>query len=521
VAVFTPLGSGNAGEVTEDRPPSQSMLRSGLSSITLSLLALLLGFATVPVMVAGLGYAGYGVYSIAFTVAGYGAFLDLGFGWAGMKYTAEAHAHGDRDTVAAVLWALVLYQALIGAAVLVVLTAAAGRVGHWLMGGTGADAARVADLLPVAGLWFALSSLTGVFVGVLRGVDRYAAAAVVAGTALVVGVGGGALVVARGQGLQAAALCQVVGALMASVLAAGALRRYLLPAPRGRLITSSARQLRRMLGFSLWSLLSRLVQVTVLQGDKVVAARAAGAVGLAAYVVPFGVAQKLNVLGSAAVTAVYPVAAGRRGSGEEFHESYFRAARIVHLLTAAPAIVLVVLAPLFLHSWIGPELASAGAGFLRVLAIGYWVVSVASVEAGCLEGWGHPRITALAASGSLVVAVVVAAVLASIAGGLWAVAGGVATWMTGTGLVNALAWYRLSRFPPGRLWHGLLRPIVEMVAIGIVVAQIAGDRLVPGPAGLLACAVLAALLLVYGFFRIFAGGERRLLLSRVAGLAGA
>ena len=34
--------------------------------------------------------------------------------------------------------------------------------------------------------------------------------------------------------------------------------------------------------------------------------------------------------------------------------------------------------------------------------------SVASVEAGCLEGWGHPRITALAAEGSLAITAVVA-----------------------------------------------------------------------------------------------------------------
>ena len=123
--MFTPLGSENAGEVTHDRPPSQAMLRSGLSSITLSVLSLILGFASVPVMVTGLGYAGYGVYSLAFTIAGYGAFLDLGFGWAGMKFTADAHAQGDRDAVAGVLWALALYQALIGVVVVVLLTAGA------------------------------------------------------------------------------------------------------------------------------------------------------------------------------------------------------------------------------------------------------------------------------------------------------------------------------------------------------------------------------------------------------------
>jgi len=53
------------------------------------------------------------------------------------------------------------------------------------------------------------------------------------------------------------------------------------------------------------------------------------------------------------------------------------------------------------------------------------------------------------------------------------------------------------------------------------VGEVGGGWVVPGTGGLLACGALAGLLLAYGFFRIFPGGERKLLLSRVASLAGA
>ena len=519
MAVLTPLASDRAGEVTHDRPPSSSMLRSGLSSVALSALGLLLGFISVPVLVAGLGYAGYGVYSLAFSIAGYGAFLDLGLGWAGMKFAADAHARRDRDAVASVLWALTLYQLLIGVVVAVGLWAGAAGLGGWLLASGGDEAARVAEILPTAGVWFALSSLAGVLVGILRGVDRAGTAALAAGCALVIGVGGAALVVGHGYGVPAAAGCQVLGALVALVIATAALREFLLPVPGGQLVAASAGQLRRMLGFSLWSLLGRLVQVAVLQGDKVIAARVAGAAGLAAYVVPFNLAQRLNALGAAAVTAVYPVAAGRAGTPAEFRESYFRAARVVHLLTAAPALTLIALAPLFLHSWIGPEMATTASGFLRVLALGYWIVSVGSVEAGCLEGWGHPRLTALAAAGSVAVAALVAGLLLPTAGGLWAVAGGVAAWMTATGLATTIAWHRVCRFPAARLWRELLRPVAEMAVIAAVAAALVDGWVAPGPAGLLACVALGVLLLGYGFLRLFPAEERRMLLTRVTGLA--
>jgi O-antigen/teichoic acid export membrane protein len=497
---------------------SPSMLRSGLSSVALSALGVVLGFVSVPVMVGGLGYADYGAYSIAFTVAGYGAFLDLGFGWAAVRFAADAHARQDHLAVVDVLRALLLYQAALGILVALLLWVAAERLGVWLVAGSGPDAARVAAVLPIAGLWFALSGLAGVGIGVLRGVGRFGAATVVAGTMVLLGVGGSALLVWQGHGLRAAAACQVAGALAAGGLAVVALRDLLRTGAGSSTLAASARELRRMLSFSLWSSLSRVVQIVTLQGDKVLAARIAGTAGLPAYVVPFGVAQRLNVLGSAAVTAVYPVAAGSGQSRAQFLEAYFRAARVVHLLTAAPAIVLLAWATLFLESWIGPELAASGGGFLRALALGYWIVSVTSVEAGCLEGWGHPRLTAFAAVGGLALAVIVGTVLALSEGRLWAVAGAVSAWMVTSGLVTAIAWQRVSGFPVARLWRELARPVGEIVVLGVVIAELAGGWVAPGPWGLLACAGLAALLLVYGFARLFPRGEGRALLGRVVGV---
>jgi O-antigen/teichoic acid export membrane protein len=512
------LGSDIPG-VAQAGPASPSMLRSGVSSLALSFLGVVLGFVSVPVMVAGLGYADYGAYTIAFTVAGYGAFLDLGFGWAGMRYAADAHARCDRDAVAGILRALVLYEVVIGCGVAGLLVAGAGPLSRWLTGAQGSDAARIAAVLPIAGGWFALAGINGILVGVLRGVDRHRAAAIVAGTALLLGVGGGALVVSWGHGLRAAALCQVLGALAASAMGLVTLRDLLGTSSHAPGLAAAGRQLRGMLGFSLWTFVSRLVQVVMLQGDKVMAARVAGVAGLPAYVVPFGVAQKLNFLGAAAVTAVVPAAAARSRSRADFLESYFRTARIVHLCTAAPAIAVLVWAPLLLHSWVGAELAASGAGFLRALALGYWIMSVASVEAGCLEGWGHPRITALAAAGSLAVAGIVFVALALDGERLWAVAGAVTAWMVTSGVVTVIAWYRVSGFPPARLWHELVRPVGEMVLIGVATGALAGGWLVPGPWGLLAGAGLVALLLVYGFLRLFPGAEARALLGRLVNAA--
>jgi hypothetical protein len=87
--------------------------------------------------------------------------------------------------------------------------------------------------------------------------------------------------------------------------------------------------------------------------------------------------------------------------------------------------------------------------------------------------------------------------------------------MATTGLVTVIAWYRVSGFPAARLWNELVRPIGEMVVLAVVAAEVSGRWLTPGPWGLLACAGLVALLLVYGFVRLFPHGEGRALLGRV------
>jgi O-antigen/teichoic acid export membrane protein len=269
-----------------------------------------------------------------------------------------------------------------------------------------------------------------------------------------------------------------------------------------------------MLGFSVWTFLSRLAQVAMLQGDKVVAARVAGIAALPVYSVPFGVAQKLNFLGAAAVTAVVPAAAQGQARGD-FLASYFRTARVVHLCTAAPAIVLLVWAPMLLQSWVGAELAEAGAGLLRAMTLGYWVMSVASVEAGCLDGWGRPRLNAMASLTGLGAAAVVFVTAVLFAGRLWAVAGAVTSWMIASAVVTAVAWQRVSGFPAARLARKLLQPIAEMAGLGLVIAVLASRWIVPGPWGLLAGVALGGVLLAYGFMRLFPGAERRAVLGRL------
>jgi O-antigen/teichoic acid export membrane protein len=114
-----------------------------------------------------------------------------------------------------------------------------------------------------------------------------------------------------------------------------------------------------MLGFSIWNYASRLIQMFVLQADKIAIARWGGPVVLAFYSVPFNFAQRVNVLAGPAVTAIYPIAVVGRHDRESFMQQYLAASRLLHVATAALAISVLVWGDRFLGAWVGGNGARA------------------------------------------------------------------------------------------------------------------------------------------------------------------
>jgi len=201
---------------------------------------------------------------------------------------------------------------------------------------------------------------------------------------------------------------------------------------------------------------------------------------------------------------------------ERFLATYFRAARLVHLVTGAGALTAIALSPLFLSSWIGPEMAERGALYLRLFVLGYWVVSVGSVDGGCVEAWGHPRGTAGVASAAGIVAAA-----AGLGGWLLrldplvSLAVAVSVWLVATGLGYMVLWQRVSGMAVSRLFRGIGRPLLEMAVLAALVATLLGSIPMSRAAGLVSLVAVAGLLGAYGGLRMFTLAERRSLWGRL------
>jgi O-antigen/teichoic acid export membrane protein len=277
-----------------------------------------------------------------------------------------------------------------------------------------------------------------------------------------------------------------------------------------------------MLGFSIWNYASHLVQMFVLQADKIAIARWGGPAVLAFYSVPFNFAQRVNVLAGPAVTAIYPIAVVGRLDRESFVRQYLAASRLLHVTTAALALSVLVWGDRFLSAWVGPEMALRGTFFLRALTVGFWAVSVGSFDGGCIEGWNRPRLIFMLSAGAAIVGLTIMVTT------MWtstsregAVALGVGGYFVAVGIGQMVAWHRISRYPARFMLRHAGLPVVEMVLLAGT-ASILLHRTIEGRIpSIVALFGLMGGLAAYGVVRAMSAAELRSIAARVMAPFGA
>jgi O-antigen/teichoic acid export membrane protein len=500
--------AGRGGIFSDSR---QSLFASGGLTLAATAWTTILSLVSVPFMLEGLGVTAYGIYSVAFSVAALGSYLDLGLGWTTTKFVAEADVVA-RPRLAAIVTASALYHLALGVLFAGMVLATTSLIARSVLQLPADDVAPASTVLRIAAVSFVASSVMSVFISTLRGLRRFTIATTIMTGATTLSVGGAALAAALGQGLTVAAFSQLAGAVCGMVAAAVACTGFI------SLSSPSAlwRELQGMLGFSVWSYGTRLMQLLTQQADKILLARWLGPAALTFYSVPYNFAQRVTVFGGPAVTAIYPVAAAGQHDREQFIQQYLSASRLLHVTTAALALALLLWGDRFLEAWIGAEMATRGTFALRVLVAGFWLLSVGSFDGGCIEGWNRPRVTFMislvAILSGLAVAATANAVLTDVAS---AVPLGVATYAIVAGAGQMIVWQRMSRYPPVFLLRRVILPIAEMSAIAVLASTWLRPIIEGRTATIVMLVALMGVLAAYGVWRTLSGDELRALGGRL------
>jgi len=446
------------------------LLCNSLLNLMGQVVPLLVGVATVPLIVRGLGPERFGLLSIAWVVLSYSAVFDLGLGRASTKFVAEALARGERERVSSIVAAAVTAQGILGVVGgLIFVLAAPVLVSAWLKV-PAPLMTEATEAFRLLGLAVPLVMVSGSLSGALQGAQRFdwvnaVQVPAVVGIYLAALVGGmlglGLVgVVALIVGVRALAL---IGLLVAYTHCVAGFQPF------------PASMLRILLSFGGWVGVSNVVGPILVYGDRVLLGFLVSTAAVGYYAAPYEVVTRaMLVLPTAASAALFSSfsAWAALGDRDALSKAFGRAVKYLLLLGGGAAAVFVVFADLVLGFWLGPDYAEHSAWAMRVLAVGVLVNSLAHVPYAALQAHGRSDLTGKFHLAELPIHIVAVWLLISV----WGVTGAAVAWAARVVIDSALLFWAARRIlgVSGRSFQeaGMGRVAVGLLGFSLVLAVV-------------------------------------------------
>ncbi len=353
-----------------------------------SVVSIVVSVITVPIFLRTIGDARYGVLALVWLLLGYFGLFDLGLSRAASNRIAKLQdAPGlVRERV---FWTAVYLNSalgLVGALVLYAGFWSGTRVGLW-SGGLGPE---LAGILPILLMTVPLGTVMGVFIGVVEGCEHFLLSNIIQSTSTVlVQLLSLSTALIFGPDLRyiivASVLTRVVMALTFAIAAIRVLPvRAIRPLDR----TETA----ALLGYGGWITLTNLVGPILASVDQLVIGAIYGPVGVARYVVPFGLVSKALIVPNALAKAVFPkMSRSEPAHAGQLADSSTRVLGVILTLMCVPGILL---AKPFLDLWVGADFAARAAPIAHVLVVGIWINGLSVIPFSLLQAQGRPDLVA-------------------------------------------------------------------------------------------------------------------------------
>ena len=395
--------SGTTSEVTttQSAEPASSevqfsgrqLARNSLYNLFGLLAPLVVGFVSIPVLVAHLGTDRFGLLSLAWMVVGYFNIFDMGIGRATTKFVAEYTAQGRKaELPPLVVNALFLSISggLIGTVIVSLL--APTVVTNWL---------NVPDELLSEALatMFVMAASIPILLtnacarGVLEAQQRFALTNSIRVPSSVSAFLVPMLILPFSRNLFVIVLAlSLVKLIVMSVYLRFALRDLIF----WKHYRPNRKILLQLLGYGKWVTVSNIVAPMMGQMDRFLVGSLLTLTAVAYYATPFDLMVKLFIIPTGLVSVLFPVfsaySAARPDDVVRLHQ---KAVRYILLVMLPIAVGVVTLAEPFLGLWLNADFAHNSTLVLQLLAVGVIVNSIARVPLSAIEALGRPDLTAI------------------------------------------------------------------------------------------------------------------------------
>ncbi|OGV71282.1 MAG: hypothetical protein A2269_09125 [Lentisphaerae bacterium RIFOXYA12_FULL_60_10] len=464
------------------------------------LLPMVVALFTIPVMIHRMGTARFGVLTLVWMLVGYFSIFDMGLGRALTRLMADRISRERLDEIPGLFWTAIAMMGLLGLTGAGIVLAISGPLAlRWL---NIADSFRQEALLAFRVVAFGLPVvvMTTGLTGTLEACRRFrlvnllrmpAGAFTFLGPVLVLPFTTNLTVVVAV--LIAGRVAECLGYLGGCFAALPLLRRNIRWEPR---------EVLPLFSFGGWMTVSNLAVPLMQHVDRFIIGMVRSVEAVTFFATPAEIVVRLLIFTRARIAVLFPEFVAGHARGDAGLSGLF-ARGMKHLLLAVFPIMLgvVVLTPVGLRLWLGPEF-EAGSSFVMVtLTIGVMITSMSMVPWFLIQAVGRPDLSARVHLAQLPVYILFTWHLC----GRWGIAGSAVAWAV-RAAVDWLWMLGLSRRFVDRQavsWSGSVLPVALATAVMLAAAWPEGlvYRILAGGLG---CAVFY----IVAWFVVLTAAER-------------
>jgi len=468
---------------------------------------LALAFFVMPVAARHLGPARFGLLGLAWAITEYLTLFDLGLGRAVVKFVADALHHDSAELGEIVSVSLVaqLAAGIVGGAVFAL---AAPVLVHSVFRLPPETAGEAIGVFRVVGLSLPAVLLISAQRGILEGAQRFDLSTTIKMLSSVASLSIPAIGAVYGASLPSILLVVLASRILICGLYAFAIHRALSAVRWVR--SRNLAQLRRVLSFGGWVLVSNSLTPLLLYFDRFALGSIAGLAAVGFYTAPYEGVTRMLLVPVSLIGSLLPALTSleARGEQERFGDLTSTSMRTLMVIMAAPLAVVFVFAPELLRVWLGSQYAVESGTALRILAVGVFTNALAHPLFISLYAKNRPDLPAKFHLIELVIHVPLTIVLIRSFG----IAGAAAAWSTRVPLDPSLLLWATARAAErpmlvvagGRTGRAVGAIIVLLAAL-FASKQLAGGSVVVAIVGVV---VLGASFAIVGWNWILRDPER-------------
>jgi len=366
---------------------SQKILRNTSFNILARIVRTGVYLVIIPVIIYHVGETRYGIWVILFAFVDYFSLLDLGFGAATIKYTADNYTRNDISRIGQTLITALLFYLLLLPIIIIPIFLAERII--WFFNVSPENFKEAVFVLRGVLLIFAFTQITGVFRNILIGIQRID----IQNLCEIVNTfmyGVGVILVLR-HGLGLKGLVLLIGGLRFILVAAHTLCVFkLVPGIRGGLRHSSGKMFKEFFKYGIKLQITTISGLFNFQLDKLLIGHFLRLELVTFYQLGSKIALFIREVPSVFLSPLIPASAELSAVCDHarLEAMHLRGSKYITLLAAPIAVFLGTMAPTVMLIWMGTNDYPHAILAIRILAIGYFFNIITGVTTSMVRGIG-------------------------------------------------------------------------------------------------------------------------------------